>query len=258
MLMKTNILKILLITGVMVVLSGCVNMHLRQPLAKGSRISVVSQYGNVAHFKHIGTTIFQDSLYTHSLPDFPIDEMLVNSVSKNLQKYGYEIVPLDLSKAEISDIDYKSNDLGFGDIPSKKTKQILQKIANKYHINYLLVIFPSATSFDPEDDSGLLALQRYGLYYRSFFRIKALFVAFAVGAYLIDMNNFKLIAMHFNSFRTQTSSNTWKDKFSEFTKDNLRDIKLILAKNIPVTTNKAVDRMLLLGKGNRYAYLDNL
>lgn len=233
--------KILTLFFVVCLLMGCAAMQVRQSLPKGTRIGVLSMYSNDANFKHIGTTMFQNQQYKHSLPNLNLNSKITKRVCAVLKQYGY--MGIDVNAMQL-DLDKLAVNYGLGFRITEYGKSYLKRLQSKYHVNYLLLIQPDGAYFGRNKEDYLLSLWGYGLYYRSFFGMKYVYAAGGYRIYLIDVNNYRLLAQQLGETERKIRASVWKDKYAKMSKEDLRGIVSILGKEIPAAISTKVQKML--------------
>lgn len=247
-----NFYKLSIIVFYILCMSACVSLHLQQPLPKNSCIGVISTFNDnaQAEFKHMGTTMFQDDIYHHRLPNLELNSKIATLAYKTLNQYEYKgIIINELPKQKLFDQNVYGNfkftvygNFKFTDYGNK----FLQELTDKYKIDYLLLIVPGVADISKNEMNDISYIKPYGICYRSFLGIKQIYIAGGYIIYLIDVKNSKVLVKQDGLMKHKISSTMWKDTYDQIDKNELYYIVDVLEKEMPESISKKIIDILKL------------
>lgn len=250
-------LKTLLITiAILLLLTGCMTTRLEQPLAKNTRIGVLSDLDQKAEFQFIGTTLFQNDEYQHTLPNFNPNRVATDEAANILRNKGYTVIAIDSSNDPETKKPAKYKPL----LGSNKERFVnngvarpevgkgkysyLRKLADKYNVDTLLLIEDSPVNFGYDLGNTEYYFESYGILTRSFLGMHKTYLGIGYRVSLIRLNDFAVLATQSDSATKKEDKDLWKDKFEQIPANDLnyieQSLKTLLTQSLKANIYKAL------------------
>jgi len=202
------------------------------PLAKGSRIAVISNFSDHALFQRVGATVEENISFYHRIPTLNMNTLLTTTVVRDLQKNKrFHLLPI----YHEADNKLLNVDVSKKNRVTPPFKSYISRLIAGKHIDTVVLIVPGQIDFGDSRRSGEIWLvSGYGLFNRVFKYIQTNTVFSAYKIYVINVHTYRVLAFSKGSFkkRVYDIEMTW-DHPNQGISSALKIINKTIRKEIP-------------------------
>ena len=216
-------------------LAGCVSTkRLPEPLPKGSRIAVISNFRDQALFQRAGTTTVDNASFYRHISGLKINPLITTVVANDLYKSRqFTVLPI---------YHHTNHDLLRVDVVGKKRhvspqfQYYLSQLIARKKIDTIVLIVPDAIDFGNGQYFGSIWWAAgYGLFNRSFVFMQTSKVFISYKVYVINARTYQLWAAASGYFETKAHGLdvAWGEGYAGVTPNALNSIKQVIQKDMP-------------------------
>jgi len=226
-----NIIVLLMLTFV---LAGCATKwELPKPLAKGSRIAVISNFRDQGLFQRAGTTTVDNASFYRRVPGLGMNSLITNTVTKDLQNSKkFRVIPI----YHRPNNDMLNIAVTKGDNVTPQFVRYLSRLVAGKRIDNIVLIVPDSIDFgDGQYFGSIWWAAGYGLFNRAFVFIQTNIIFAAYTVYVIDAHTNQVEAFaHANiQKRTHGINVAWGRGYAGVAPSTLKSINTIIRKEMP-------------------------
>jgi len=232
--MSGSVKRIIVLLVVTLALAGCASVtRLPEPLPKGSRIAVITNFRDQALFQRAGTTAADNVSFYRRVSGFHINPFLTTIVANDLYKSRqFRVLPI---------YHHANNDLLRTHVVKRRKvtpqfKSYLSRLVAGKRIDTIVLVVPDSIDFGGGQYFGpIWWASAYGLFNRAFVFIQTNIVFAAYKVYVINAHTYQLLASSRGRFekRAHGVDVAWGKGYAGVSQGTLRVINSTLKKEMP-------------------------